>query len=64
MIAKILLTMAVSFAILTVPDWKPPYAYWENVIQLIGWIGFFGPPILLLLLVFNRLVNLSFRFKE
>ena len=64
MIGKMLLTMAVSFTVLTVPNWKPPYAYWESVIQLFGWIGFFGPPFLLLLLVLNRLVNASFRFKD
>ena len=64
MLGKICLTMAVSFAVLTVPDWSPPYSYWQSLIQLFGWMGFFGPPIILLMLLLNRLVNVSFRFKD
>ena len=52
---------AVSFGILMLPDWKPPYSYLENLIILLGYIGGFGPWLLILTAVLNRLINISFR---
>ena len=62
MIRKMLLTMAVSFAVLTVPNWKPPCILGKRDsafrLDWVLWTAF-----LLLLLILNRLVNASFRFK-
>lgn len=52
---------AISFGVLLIPDWKPPYTYFENVIILLGYIGGFGPWFMILTAVLNRLINISFR---
>lgn len=63
MIRILLLTNLFAFLLLNGPDWKPPYALWESVVISIGIFGLFGPWMLIIALVLNRLVNISFRIR-
>lgn len=54
---------AVSFALLVLPDWRPPYTYLENFVILLGYIGMFGPWFLIVAAVLNRLINISLRIR-
>ena len=63
MLKWLLIINLVSMGVLFAPDWKPPYSYGENLIILLGCVGTFGPWFLMLSLVLNRLVNISFRVK-
>lgn len=51
----------VAMAVLFLPDWKPPYSYAENLLILLGYVGLFGPWVLLFLAFLNRLIDISFR---
>ena len=63
MLRWLLMITVFGVVILTLPDWKPPYSYGDYVVQLLGWIMMLGPGFLLLTLIFNRLLNISFRTK-
>lgn len=63
MLKAFFLTSLISFLVLTVPDWRPPYTWFESLIQLIAYAGLFGPWFLILTLVLNRLVNISLRIR-
>ena len=60
MIKALLFSMAIGYAILIAPDWKPPYTTAENWLMLVGLVTLMGPPFLLLILLLNWLVNISF----
>jgi hypothetical protein len=60
---NLLITSLVSFAVLILPDWKPPYSYGEALFLLLAYAGAFGPWFLMLALILNRLANISFRTK-
>ena len=61
MIKALLFSMAIGYAILIAPDWKPPYTTAENWLMLVGLVTLMGPPFLLLILLLNWLVNISLR---
>lgn len=52
----------ISFLVLDLPDWHPPYTYAENWIVLVALFGLFGPWVLIGAAVFNRLLNISFPY--
>lgn len=52
---------ALSAVVLFAPDWRPPYTYLDNLIILLSMFGVVGPWFLILALVLNRLLNISFR---
>lgn len=60
---KFFFTSLIGFLILGLP-WEPPYTYLEGVIILLGYILAFVPGILLLILILNRLINISFTFRD
>lgn len=62
MIKKFIIATIAGFVILGLP-WKPPYTYWENAFILLGYVLAFIPGFILLILVLNRLINISFTTK-
>lgn len=53
----------VSFGVLGLPIWTPPYSVFESLIILVAFFGVVGPWFLILVAVLNRLVNISFRIR-
>lgn len=41
-------------------EWPLPRTYFENSVILLGYVLMFGPGFLALVLILNRLVNISF----
>jgi hypothetical protein len=63
MFKVLLLVSVVSFLVLAVPNWTPPYSVFESLIMSIAYLGWLGPWILILTLILNRLVNISLRIR-
>lgn len=65
---KVLLWLAgltfLGYCILEAPFYDYPPTMLGNIMQSLGWLLFLLPSISLLLLITNRLVNISFRFKD
>ena len=60
---KLLLTSAIGFAILVIPDWPFPRSSLDHWLIFLGYVLWLGPLYLIGALVLNRLANLSFRVK-
>ena len=63
MFKVLLMVSVVSFLVLVLPNWTPPYGMFESVILTIAYLGWIGPWMVLLTLILNRLVNISLRIR-
>ena len=63
MLKVFFLVSLVSFLVLAVPNWSQPYNLFESLILSIAYLGWLGPWFLLVMLVLNRLVNVSLRIR-
>lgn len=54
----------IGYCLLESPFYDHPLTSFGNFMQALGWMLFLLPSIALLLLVVNRLANISFRFRD
>lgn len=52
-----------GYVLLEGPNYEWPPTNWGNFLQALGWLLMLGPTILVLLLITNRLANISFKNK-